>query len=270
MKTSQRNTSILPFGVLILFAFMLFVSCSDSEPVGDSGNMDSQEDTGGNSDEQGSDGNSNGSSCIEPADFVFNEQNGLVNVEFESAEFSEDWTLNTDEPDFTGDGSMVWNGSQNLNQPGVGRTTFKININTPGIYRFVWRSAVTIGNDGTEHNDTWLRFDDADDFFGQNGSSIVYPRDRGKTPNPNGSSEDGWFKIYRSGSDLGFKWQARTSDNNAHDIYVTFEDAGIYTMEISARSSGHAIDRFVLFTDAYSLNEATDETNALSEISCDN
>ena len=48
MKTSQRNTSTLPFGVLILFAFVLFVSCSDSEPVGDSGNMDSQEDSGDN------------------------------------------------------------------------------------------------------------------------------------------------------------------------------------------------------------------------------
>ncbi len=261
MKTSKPKTLIWPFGVASLLTFVLFLSCSDSEPVGDAENMNPQEDAGDSS---------NGNSCTEPVDFVYNEQNGLVNVEFESAEFSGNWALDTDEPDFTGDGSMVWTGDQNLNQPGVGLTTFKININTPGTYRFVWNSAVTTGNDGTEHNDTWLRFDDADDFFGQNGNSIVYPRDRGKTPNPNGSSEDGWFKIYRSGNDLSFKWQASTSDHDAHDIYVTFEDAGTYTMEISARSSGHAIDRFVLFTDTYSLNDATDENNASSEISCNN
>lgn len=96
---------------------------------------------------------------------------------------------------------------------------------------------------------------------------MVYPKDIGKSPNPDSSSKDGWFKIYRSGNDLDFKWQAKTFDNNAHDIFVVFENKGIYTMEVSARSSGHAIDKFVLFKDMQQ-EYAIADTTELSEISC--
>jgi len=41
-------------------------------------------------------------------------------------------------------------------------------------------------------------------------------------------------------------------------------------MEISARSSGHAIDEFVLFTDAISLADATSDTASKSIITCKN
>ena len=77
-----------------------------------------------------------------------------------------------------------------------------------------------------------------------------------------------WFKVWRSGNNLSFKWQAVTSDNDAHNIYVKFNSPGIYTMEVSARSSGHAIDKFVLFKNM-SVDQATG-ANGLSEISCGN
>jgi len=124
-----------------------------------------------------------------------------------------------------------------------------------------------MGNSGS-HNDTWLRFNDAADFYAQKEASIVYPKDTGKTPNPEGASKDGWFKIYRSGNNLDFKWQSSTFDNNGHDIFVVFESPGIYTMEISARSSGHGIDKFVLFNTAFTKSEATSNSNALSVIDC--
>ena len=67
------------------------------------------------------------------------------------------------------------------------------------------------------------------------------------------------MKIYSSGT-TNWTWSARTSDHDAHEVYVTFDTAGVYTLEISGRSKYHALDRIVLFKDeAYSVNQATDE-----------
>ena len=271
MKTPNSTRLLLKNLSYALFISSIFlVSCSSDGEVDeevfseDINNDDSEQNEDDGMEEET---NEESSSCSNPEDFVFLENDGLVVVEFESAAFSGDWEQRDDEPDFSGKGFMVWTGDQSLQNPGNGLTTFKIEIQTPGTYQFLWNSAITIGNQSSEHNDTWLRFNDADDFFGQKSNSIVYPVDSGKTPNPNGSSRDGWFKIYRSGNDLAFKWQAKTSDNDAHDIFVTFNSPGIYTMEVSARSSGHAIDKFVLFTEDYSVAQATEEAT-LSEIDC--
>ncbi len=210
--------------------------------------------------DDGTDGNSDDADCS-AENVVFNEANGLVAIEFEKGNFTEEWFLRTQEPGFTGQGYMVWEGTQRFSNPAFGRSTFKIRITNPGTYQFIWRSAVTIGDSGSEHNDTWLRFADAADFFGQKRESIVFPNDTGKTPNPNGSSRDGFFKIFRSGSDLSFKWQSKTSDNDGHDIFVVFDSPGVYTMDIAARSSGHAIDKFVLFDTSISSDDAINFAN---------
>ena len=208
-------------------------------------------------------------SCTEPSNFVFNEKDGLVLVEFENAVFAAPWRLKTDGSSHSGEGYMVWEGQQNLGNPGTGLVTFKIKIENTGTYQFLWSSAVKTGNNGTDHNDTWLRFNDASDFYARNreGTSTVYPKDTGKTPNPEGASKDGWFKIYRSGNDLDFKWQASTFDNNAHDIFIDFDTPGTYTMEISARSSGHGIDKFALFGTSLNKEDATSSTT-FSAITC--
>ncbi|MGB6150819.1 MAG: hypothetical protein WBG48_02405 [Pricia sp.] len=206
--------------------------------------------------------------CQNAADYVFREKDGLLNIEFEDASFSGEWKLKSDGNAFSGEGYMVWEGDQHLGKPGNGKTSFSLRIEDPGTYQFLWKSAVKTGDSGSDHNDTWLRFGDADDFYGQKENSIVFPRDIGKSPNPEGASKEGWFKIYRSGNDLDFKWQAKTFDNNAHDIFVVFEKAGLYTMEVSARSSGHAIDKFVLFKDK-DQKDVIAETTGLSEIRCD-
>lgn len=225
----------------------------DDTTSDDEGNDDSNDNT-----DEGSD--TEGSSCTNPLDYVFNEKDGLVLVEFEDAQFPSNWKLKSNGNKFSGEGYMVWEGNQFFNDPGTGKATFKIKITNPGTYRFLWYNAVKTGNDGTEHNDTWLRFDDAADFYGQKGTSKVYPKGSGKSPNPNGASKNGWMKIYRSGNNLDFIWQARTSDHDAHDIFVKFNTAGTYVMEVSARSSGHAIDKFVLFKNSMTLAEATSST----------
>lgn len=206
--------------------------------------------------------------CNDTSAFVFNETEGRVMVEFENAVFPDNWKLKNGGAGFSGKGYMVWQGQQYFHDPGNGSATFKIRITNTGRYRFLWNSAVKSGDNGTEHNDTWLRFATAKNFYAQKGDSRVFPKGTGKTPNPEGASKDGWFKIYRSGSDLGFKWQALTYDNNGHEVFMVFDTPGVYEMEVSARSSGHAIDKFLLYNDSYTFDEATAK-DEFSTIGCE-
>lgn len=269
-KLPLRNLSLV-----LCISIATFYSCSSDSDTALEPDLDEiaqeQETEDENEDEtEDEEIPTNSSDCTNPLDFIFNEDNGLLVAEFESSEFSEDWKLKSDGDNHTGEGYMVWEGDQHLGNPGNGLATFKIKITTAGTYRFMWHSAVKIGDNGTDHNDSWLRFSDADDFYGQNGAgtSTVYPKDIGKTPNPEGATKDGWFKIYRSGNDLDFKWQSTTFDNNGHNIFIVFENPGTYLMEISARSTGHGIDKFVLFNDTLSVADATGTTE-MSVISCD-
>lgn len=275
-KTLQKTNSIF-FLFCLSFLITLGNSCSTDVTIGDEVEMSVNEepkpaeeeemDVEPEEEQEMDTESEEQEPCSNSSDFIFNEKDGLVHVEFEKAEFSGDWKLKNDEAGFSGEGYMVWEGAQFLGNPGNNTATFKIKIENAGTYQFLWNSAIKIGDSGTDHNDTWLRFNDADDFYAQKGNSVVYPKDIGKTPNPAGASKDGWFKVYRSGNDLDFKWQARTFDNNGHDIFVVFENPGVYLMEVSVRSSGHGIDRFLLFNDSLNQAAAISSTER-SVISC--
>lgn len=183
------------------------------------------------------------------------EKDGIVSVEFETVEGTIEWERGATLEGFDGEGYLIWNKEDNFTTPGIGILTYKINITSQGTYQFVWRSRISEGNSISEANDSWLRFGDAADFFGQREGSTVYPKGTGKTPNPEGNSADGWFKIYMNRVGEWF-WRSNTSDNDPHDIFVTFETAGIYTMEVSGRSRFHGLDRFVLFIEGKTLSEA--------------
>ena len=74
--------------------------------------------------------------------------------------------------------------------------------------------------------------------------------------------------MYSSGT-TSWTWSCRTSDHDPHEIYASFDTAGVYTVQISGRSENHAIDRFVLFVDTtYSIAMATD--TSLEETLCAN
>jgi len=151
----------------------------------------------------------------------------------------------------TGDGFIVWEGNQQLNNPGQGTLVYPIQINAPGEYRFCWRSQVGNGTSSTDHNDTWLKID-ADAFFGRkNNGNVVCPKGFDPSQNdcsggqPNGSGSEGWFKVYSSGT-TNWTFSTRTSDNDAHNIFARFDAADIYTIQLSGRSSFHLVDRLTL------------------------
>lgn len=243
---------------------------SDSPDDTQGPNDDASNPDGSSTEESGADDDTNDppaeeeSTSCSPVDYIFEEANGVVLAEFEASSWSDAW-----DKEGTGPSAyLLWEGDQYFGNPGNGVIRFSIRINNPGTYQFSWRSAVTIGTNGTEHNDTWLRFPDASDFYALKDNSVLYPAGSGKSPNPNGASADGWFKVYRTGNNVDFKWEAFTSDHDGHRIFVDFDQAGTYTMEISARSKGHGIDRFVLFRNDLNLDEAI--SGDLSAISCAN
>jgi len=199
----------------------------------------------------------------------FLESGGLVVMEAESiGRFPGDWknaaastapNLDLANGPPSGGDFLTWEGSQQFNNPGVSVLVFPVQIANPGTYRFQWRSQTGQGTETTEHNDTWVKIT-GDAFFGEkNGGSVVCPRGFDPSLNdcsggqPNGSGADGWFKVYTS-SARSWRWTARTSDKDGHEIYARFDAPGLYEIRLDARSSFHLIDRMVLFRDDYGGN----------------
>lgn len=182
----------------------------------------------------------------------FEEQNGLLVVEMESLPVTANWEVSQEIPGYTGSGYIQWTGPQYFNQVGRGPILFNIRINNPGTYVFDWRVAVGLGNDGTRHNDSWLKIK-GDIFYAKKGVLFLSPLKPRPIctidPNfdcPNGSSAGGFFKVF-GGNIKRFDWKAQTSDRDAHDVLVRFDSIGTYQIEINARSSFHAIDRLILW-----------------------
>jgi len=192
----------------------------------------------------------------------FEERNGIAVLEMESAKsLPSNWKKETGTSGFTGNSFIAWRGSNFFGSPGNGVINYKVKINSPGIYRFQWRNKVGIGDNKAEHNDSWLRFPDAFDFFAQKGSSIKYPKGgtfKKSDKVVNGSSGSGWMKIFNSAGAGSFNWSTNTSDFDSHQIYAEFRSAGVYTIQVSGRSNGHFIDRMVIYKESeFSSGSAT-------------
>ena len=182
---------------------------------------------------------------------VYEEKEGVLLIEAENMDISGTmWQRKIDKPGYTGTSYIEWTGPDRFGQPGTaGVLDIKIKINNPGKYQFQWRNAVGKGQSTTEHNDSWLKFDlnEVADFYGEKpDGSRTYPRGTGRTPNPEGASGDGWFKLYVN--NLNWQFSGRTGDNaDGRSVFVEFDTAGDYTMQISGRSANHLIDRVALY-----------------------
>ncbi|MFD1141016.1 putative Ig domain-containing protein [Larkinella insperata] len=191
---------------------------------------------------------------------VYEERNGLVVIETENLNLPSSWQRKTAASGYTGSGYIDWTGAENFNTTGIGLIETTIRINKAGRYTFLWRNKVGIGTVLTEHNDTWLRFPDASDFYGQ-GSRKVYPYGSGKTPNPNGAGSNNWFKVYFNAGTTTWAWATRVSDRESLQVYVEFDQPGVYKLQISARSKGHLLDRIVMHHSTVSSSTAQNLSN---------
>ncbi|AKA36093.1 PKD domain-containing protein [Flagellimonas lutaonensis] len=203
---------------------------------------------------------------------AFLEENGLVIIEAESGTLEPAWSL-TNLDNETG----IIAGSNHFNDQNGGTIPYEITITTPGVYRFIWNSFYS-GNSASDENDNWLRFPNDDDvwFLGyKNGpftesaiiaaaqagaANVVFPKGssrEGQGGTLNGSGGNGYFKIYKSsGGSEQYTWQSFTGDSQGFAVFVWFVNPGTYTMEISERSAGHAIDRVALYRVTASYTDA--------------
>ena len=199
---------------------------------------------------------------------VFLEKEGLLVIEAENTQRDEQWNLKKALAGYTGSGYIEWRGPDNMQKPGEGLHIYRIRISKTGTYRIQLRTYIAEGNNSTEHNDVWLRLPDATNFYGEKADSHrVYPKGSGKTPEPEGAGKDGWFKSYYNRTNE-WGWRTATSDHDPHDIYAEFSEAGDYTIELSGRSSGFAVDRIVLHHTSVSKQEATQTERAESAHVC--
>ncbi|MEM7792259.1 MAG: carbohydrate-binding protein, partial [Verrucomicrobiota bacterium] len=58
---------------------------------------------------------------------------------------------------------------------------------------------------------------------------------------------DGWHKVYRNGDTSSWTWQASNQDFDALALFWNLQAGETYSLQISARSVGHAIDRVTLW-----------------------
>lgn len=186
----------------------------------------------------------------------FEEQNGIAILELDS-KVSGGWKKESISG-ASGSSALTYRGSDSFGSPGASTVTYRVKINSPGTYRFAWRNKISIiapSKASTEHNDAWLKIN-ASNFYALRGSHRVYPGGSGKSPKAAGQTSGGWFKIYTN--TVAWSWSTNTSDNDPHQVYATFNNAGVYSIQVSGRSKGHTVDRMVLYkTGSYSESQAT-------------
>lgn len=152
-------------------------------------------------------------------DQAFQEQDGLLVVEIESAPTSDDWVRETSLSGYTGAAYYTWDGPNRYNAPGSGVLTYRINITTPGTYNFRMHNRHDFP-DSTLANDVFVKLNDGD-----------------------------WVKTF---SPRRGEWTWTTRHEFGHNDKPLAEytlDAGVHALQFSGRSNGFSIDRFVLYLD---------------------
>lgn len=184
-------------------------------------------------------------------DAKFKEKNGLIVFEAEEATLVQDWEEQTTIGNFTGSGYIIWTGPKNLSNPGVGVLDYVFEIDNPGTYRFEMRSQIdNQGNPNVEkdaRNDSFVRFPDADEVYAADGvdGSKYYPKGSNQNPTIPGAGNENWVKVFMG--QFEWTWGTNSGDELSLDLYATFDNPGVYTMQISSRSTFHAVDRFILY-----------------------
>ncbi len=201
-----------------------------------------------------------------PTADCFDFTDGVLVFEAESLPLNENWVVGAAEAGFSGSGYIAWIGESHNNDPTHGVIDVTIRVPEAGRYQLTWHTRIGMGTNTTEHNDVWVRFPDADDFYGLKGDPGAeirrYPKpicddvdamnalmamdDIDTADCVRGSSRDGWLKVYSSGAD-DWRWSARTSDSDASTVTMEFDAPGDYTMQLAARADFSLLDRVVLY-----------------------
>lgn len=163
---------------------------------------------------------------------VFLESNGLVVIEAESMPVVGAWELRSEVADFKGTGYLHWTGPIRL-APNAAvdndAITYHFKIENAGNYEFRWRSYIAGGDSALDSNDSWVRFPTGENVDGE-------------------LELHGWTKAFQN--QFGqWSWGANTEDhvNGGSSQLRQYFSAGVHYLQISGRSTDHAVDRMILF-----------------------
>ncbi len=167
------------------------------------------------------------------------EDDGVVVVEVESIDAPPNWAESRALGDVLGESYFI-NVGPNGSPGSQSVMRYRVTISEPGFYEFRWRTRIGEGDDYKEANDSWLRLPTGRDIPGE-------------------QSLENWSKVYMNR--LGrWTWDTVTVDFAPRPIRQ-YLDAGDHEIEIAGRSTGHAIDRFVLYRyDDHEFSEARLDT----------
>ncbi len=170
------------------------------------------------------------------ATYWYIEDGGVLAFDMENGPETGAWTT-VEDPGALGGGYLRWDGAFGGPQDSEGRRLrYRFVVSEPGNYELRWRSRIDVGNENTEHNDSWVRFP----------TGVDVPEEE---PLP------GWTKVFMNDPN-GWSWRAATVDHVGRPVRRYF-GAGEHEFEIAARSDGHGIDRVVLYRyDALNMNDA--------------
>ena len=158
----------------------------------------------------------------------YTETSGMLMMETES-EGPNGWTVNFGGgmTYYTWEGGDYWGGGDAGN---FGYLSYPFEISTAGTYRFQMHSLQGNFANPDAEDDVWINFP---------GASWVTTVGGGTVP------LNGYTKIYQNDVS-GWSWETYAQFDGS-EIYVTFPAAGIYNLEMSGRSNGFSVDRFVLY-----------------------
>lgn len=150
----------------------------------------------------------------------FQDQGGIVAVEFESETPVLDWVQYSTYDGYSGSGYFRWDGPNHFNQPGNGVIRYDFEVESGG----TWQLAIHNRHNNSQpdqENDVWVRMDNG-----------------------------GWDKVYSNlGTSTTFTWNWHTRFDNSpqtHTDALYNLSAGQHTIYFSGRSAGWMMDRFHL------------------------
>ena len=180
----------------------------------------------------------------QPSSNIWEEKDGYVVIDMESnPEYDQrNWTLKTGYS-HKGEGYLEFTGANSMQSANPANTlTFTVKINNPGEYEFRWHTKQQSNAPTFDAwNDSWVNIH-ADRFFG-------YPNDNNDTKHDLHGATKVWTQ---SKAEPNFIWECKAEYHNSGTKYnskrlgAIFDKAGEYVIEISGRSQGHIVDRFIL------------------------
>lgn len=145
------------------------------------------------------------------------------------AQLPNGWTLETDPAGYSGRGYYRWSDIPDSlhSTPGIGTLTYLFKIDNPGRYYMRLHNFHNNPNDATWSNDAWVRMNGAEWF-----KAVSWALQHGQW---------GWS----TAREMDVNGQHIVDDPPFFDL-----DAGVHTLDISARSGYFGIDRIVMFQES--------------------